>query len=389
MPLVFVHGVNTRDSDGHRDSVAKRANLFARVALRGLAENPSITDPYWGGDAARPAWGNASVPDGDYESFGIDDQTAVLVLEATGGIEDENPLLRLARRSLPEAVDLLWTLIPEDRSDAEVAELGAKTVAYAESHPAPGWLAEVSNDAQFLTRLELEVDAWDPAVVSPGEPDTWESFGVAEVWDRVREGAGRLLGLPGRAAGSVAIAAARAKIHGTLSLFIGDILVYLNRRTTADGSPGAIPSIVISALEEARAAVTPADPHVVAVGHSMGGNILYDALTHYRPDLRLDALVTVGSQVGVFEELKLFKASRSDIPSRTAPKVRTPPNVGHWINVFDRQDLLSFAGAAVFDPVLDFEYSTGATVFGAHTRYFERPSFHRRLNERLTDVLAP
>ena len=40
MPLVFVHGVNTRDSDGYGRSVAKRRDLFAKVALRGLADNP-------------------------------------------------------------------------------------------------------------------------------------------------------------------------------------------------------------------------------------------------------------------------------------------------------------------------------------------------------------
>ena len=43
---------------------------------------------------------------------------------------------------------------------------------------------------------------------------------------------------------------------------------------------------------------------LIAVGHSMGGVILYDLLSDPdKPlgDLKLDLLVTVGSQVGVFE----------------------------------------------------------------------------------------
>ena len=64
-------------------------------------------------------------------------------------------------------------------------------------------------------------------------------------------------------------------------------------------------------------------------------------------------------------------------------------NIKHWINVFDKQDILSFVAANVFADVEDFEYSTGASALGAHTSYFKRPSFHKRLNERLREHLEP
>jgi hypothetical protein len=386
VPLVFVHGVKTRDSAAYQRSVTQQRNMFARVALRGLAEDLHVSHPYWGDLAARPAWENASVPDGDFESFGADDQVALVVGEAVDGWADDNPLLSLARTDFLASLDLLWTLVPEARASSDLAELGAKAVAYADVNPVPPWLSDVNNDAQFLTRLAVEIDEWQPVATDAAHPEPWESFGLSDAWDGIREAAGRLVGLPGRAAGSAVLAVTRSKLHNVLSLFIGDVLVYLNTRGTSD-NPGPIPELVIRALQDAEGRRTDQDPFLVAVGHSMGGNILYDVLTHYLTNTRVDALVTVGSQVSVFEELKLFHASDARIPSNTEPTVAAPVNIGRWINVFDRQDILSFVGRKVFGAVEDFEYSTGASVVGAHSSYFARPSFHKRLNERLTEAL--
>ena len=196
------------------------------------------------------------------------------------------------------------------------------------------------------------------------------------------------MGLPARSVGSLVVAAKRAQIHATLSLFIGDILVYLKDRGTAS-NPGAIPRRVIQALDEANRARTAGDPYVVVVGHSMGGNILYDVLTHYRPDIEIDALITVGSQVGMFEEMKIFHESDPAIPATPTDRVSKPGGTKHWLNVFDTQDILSFVTAGVFSDVEDFLYSTGTSAMGAHGSYFKRPSFHKRLNERLTAAFGP
>ncbi|RYP87301.1 hypothetical protein EKO23_06810 [Nocardioides guangzhouensis] len=367
----------------------KQRDMLAGLGLRGLASTPTILHPYWGGEGAKPAWGGASLPDGSYESFGAGDQVAALVEEVAPGLEGPNPLLTLARRDLIIAVDLLWVLVPPDRSNAEVAELGAKAGTYAEAKGRPGWLDEVTNDQQFLTRLAVEVDAWQPQATSPVAATEWESFGVADVWDRVREGASRLVSTPSRVVGSAAVAAGRAKAQSAVALFLGDVLIYLDRRDDNAGRPGPITQVVIDAVDQALDAVTPADPHLVLMGHSMGGNILYDILTHYRPNLSVDALVTVGSQVPFFEELKLFQSSDASIPSPTIVKQALRSGIRHWLNIFDRQDILSFSGRAIFDRIEDLDYSTGASVLGAHTTYLERPSFHRRLNERLHAALVP
>jgi pimeloyl-ACP methyl ester carboxylesterase len=247
----------------------------------------------------------------------------------------------------------------------------------------------VDNDQQFLTQLQLAVDRWGATeAVGAAQPGEWESFGWSDVWATVREGAGRTVGLPARVAGSAVVAASRSKLHGHLARFMGDIFVYLDERGDRT-HPGPIPQIVIDAVAAAIAARTHDDPHVVIVGHSMGGNIVYDVLTHYRPDLEIDVLVTVGSQVGMFEEFKIFHESDEAVPVRPGDRVAKPANIKQWINVFDKQDILSFVAGKVFSGVEDFEYSTGASALGAHTSYFKRPSFHKRLNERLRKHLSP
>jgi len=387
MPLVFVHGVNVRDGDSYLDTVRNQHNLFARASLRGLVEHSTITHPYWGDLAADPKWHNACVPDGEYESFGAEDAVALTLEEAATAWPEENPILAIARRGLPDAVDVLWTLIPSREASPELAEMGARAVSYAESDPRPVWLQSVTNDQQFVTQLQINVNAWVPSSAGvAAQIGAWESFGSTDVWASVREGAARLVGIPGRAAGSVVVAATRSKVHGHLARFMGDIFVYLNERGD-HVHPGPIPRLMIDAIEAASDARTEDDPHVLLVCHSMGGNIVYDVLTHYRPDLEVDALVTVGSQVGMFEELKVFRESNVAVPRQGGDRVTKPTNVKHWLNVFDRQDILSFATSRIFAEVIDFEYSTGSSVLGAHTSYFKRPSFHKRLNERLTEAL--
>ena len=60
-----------------------------------------------------------------------------------------------------------------------------------------------------------------------------------------------------------------------------------------------------------------------------------------------------------------------------------PKNINRWLNVLDGNDVFSFRAESVFDGVTDFRYDTGFGQIAAHGGYFERPSFYRRLAERL------
>ena len=122
------------------------------------------------------------------------------------------------------------------------------------------------------------------------------------------------------------------------------------------------------------------------LGHSPGGVILYDVLTSVRKDVPVDALVTVGSQIALFEETKCLLASSEAYSKAKGNKVPRPPGCSRWINVFDHNDLLGFPASGVFEGVTDFHYTTGKGVLAAHSSYFVRPTFYHRLRLRMREA---
>jgi hypothetical protein len=161
------------------------------------------------------------------------------------------------------------------------------------------------------------------------------------------------------------------------------VFTYLNTRGDKD-APGEVACIVRDALREGVAKRTTEDSKLVVVAHSMGGNIVYDILTHFDPAITVDAFVTVGSQVALFKELKLYVEDKG-MPGGAGLTTK-PVNIGTWINVFDPLDVLGFAAEGVFAGVRDFAFATQASPLDAHSTYFIRPNFHARLRARLAEV---
>ena len=154
---------------------------------------------------------------------------------------------------------------------------------------------------------------------------------------------------------------------------------------TSDGKRGHMPSYN-ALLDDVEAVLKKAKEEHLEVplflyGHSMGGNIVYDLLPRELADVRIDLLVTAGTQVGFFEELKLFRDSDLGIPNATTPTVPRPENVARWINIFDHSDLLGYEVGSVIQGVEDFSYQTGS-LLKAHSQYFIQPGFHERLAAR-------
>lgn len=85
--------------------------------------------------------------------------------------------------------------------------------------------------------------------------------------------------------------------------FLGDALVYFAARGTA-AEPGPIVRRVLGGLEAAAGAQAErgGEPLVV-FSHSMGGQIIYDLVTHFLPTLdanaRIDFWAAASSQVGL------------------------------------------------------------------------------------------
>ncbi|MFF0738846.1 hypothetical protein ACFYVL_00450 [Streptomyces sp. NPDC004111] len=412
MPLVHVHGVATRLSDKEERTQAHRTALYRAVLGPVLTASPSaltVLNPYWGDSAAAFAWNHASLPVGrSVEKFGgeggdggsepdADAEVAAWLSVLTELSEDAGraPLVALARQSPEDAVDLLWAVVAEralpEEADA-LAALGARASSAARLASPEQWLSAQMTDGQLLDRLiaeaETEPDAGNGPVQSPAPV---ESFGRSRstghgradhrkaVW-RLREAVTRVGSAAPRGVSSGAMVL-RGWMHRQTSVFLGDVLTYLRQRET-DGARGAIARTVGDALAEGAKARTADDPLLVVVAHSMGGNIVYDLLSHLRPELECDVLVTVGSQVGLFAELGLLPAVPPPLDPAT-DRAPVPANVGHWINVYDTTDVLGFATGRIFERGEDFRYSTGRGLLHAHSGYFLRPSFHHRLAERL------
>lgn len=418
MPLVFVHGVAVRSGPSYDAGVAVRDALLRRYVLAGhhRADGAPVTilNPYWGELGGRLHWSGASLPLEDVEELGGEDADFVALdsgatpPDLTQSAAADARVLAVARRSLPEAVDLLWGAaalagagLPAatvDDDAARLAALAAPVARYAAANEHPAWLDEVRTDTELLTRLEREVDAFaapGARVPTPGPPapgaapaapgaqvaaaDEWESLGIGSAWQAVRRGLGRfstaVTGVVGRAASD----RLRPAVVPPLVKFLGDVFVYLHQQS---GAGGEIRDRVAAAIREAADLVEPSDPLVV-VAHSMGGNIVYDLLTEELADVPVALLVTAGTQVSFFEELKLFRCSDPDLPGPgAATPVARPANVARWVNVFDYADVLGFRLGAVIGGVEDYSYKTGSLV-KAHTEYYLQPSFYEHLGAHL------
>jgi len=107
----------------------------------------------------------------------------------------------------------------------------------------------------------------------------------------------------------------------------------------------------------------PGPVHVL--GHSLGGIMLVDLMSRDTPPPNVEKLITVGSQSPFF-----FAAGALDRLNDGKPGARpkTP-----WLNIYDRNDFLSFCAERIFKGVPgieDSEVSSGAPFPESHGAYF-------------------
>jgi pimeloyl-ACP methyl ester carboxylesterase len=115
---------------------------------------------------------------------------------------------------------------------------------------------------------------------------------------------------------------------------------------------------------------------VVVMAHSLGGIACVDLLVQ-QPRPRVKALVTFGSQAPLLYELG---ALRSLKPPGQLPN--TFPR--RWINVYDRDDLLSYLAAPIFKPVAkDLQARSGQPFPDSHSAYWDQRDVWERLAEEL------
>lgn len=389
--LLFVHGVANRSGPQYDKDVKARGRRFGETSFAGVPLQ--IIDAYWGGFGANPKWDLACIPNvrKEYQDLGLNED--LLDKEAAHFVDDEVPhsttIVNAARANLVAtvaalSVEDLTTLQAADDEPALIeAELfWAAAAAYSERVGAPDWLDEVADDGEFVSELRRQV----VPLVSKTDLGVFDAIGGA-----VRRLGGALSNLVNAPLARVG----RERASPALAIFLGDVFRYLR-----DAKPRAdIRKVVLDDLTAAARAAKASSTPLIVVGHSMGGIILYDLLTdetamkaveaELKAPLLIDVLLTVGSQVALFEELNLYTSSEVDRSRQAAPpmnRVPRPARAKIWWNAFDRMDVLSFLAETVFDDVSDLEVDTIAGVAGAHTAYFTNMVFYQRLNARLRKI---
>ncbi|MCX5403738.1 alpha/beta fold hydrolase [Streptomyces sp. NBC_00335] len=123
----------------------------------------------------------------------------------------------------------------------------------------------------------------------------------------------------------------------------------------------------------------------VLIGHSLGGIALVDLLAlaaaRGEPVPGVELLVTVGSQAPFLHELGALAG--------IVPGTRLPYAFPRWLNVYDRQDVLSYLAEPVFpgDPrVSDQEIASRQPFPACHSAYWKQDSLYARIEQAVAEA---
>lgn len=399
MPIVFVHGVNNRKEDAdYEPSRARIEQSLRNILAPDLdidAKALSVSFPYWGGDGVKFRWNQASLPTSktnvkalNLKLTGLQAAEYELWIQEVQAQNGGKPLVLgdISRqdKGFERAVDLVWdaaSIVAQTKEGyQEVLNRYKASREYAAT-TIPKWAIQQPplTNQQFIDRLNQEIA---PLLNEPGALAV-QAMGLKDWWASLGEAVNRLGSAPSDAITAFALTRARESLHAKATRFLGDIFVYLNTHQGAK-APGAIAGVIMDALRQADHARNPTDDKLIIIGHSLGGVILYDILTYFDTNIKVDLFATIGSQIAVFEEMALYRASKSGVPANPpADRLDKPINVEKWVNVFDTNDIFSFRAEGVFNGVKDYKYDTGYGLLEAHGGYFSRPSFYKRLAKHL------
>jgi hypothetical protein len=438
MPLIFIHGVNVRDYDkDYLKNCKTRERLIKHYLLEPLAAKGSrfkqidIVNSYWGKYGVNAKWQFQSLPsvkilehlggntletpksDFELQQLLTPSESESSQLEHLGG--NKQRLKTSASKDLTRFIEVVllpiiyseMNLIDEAEEEPEregelEALLAVAGLEVATNSDIKQDVEKANTDEEVIELLTKKVqERFEELVLSsnlvsskdlPLGNERLERLGqrrlprwLQEVNDRIGELFDRSKNVHVRALTIGVLQQFREDLHLKISRFLGDVFVYLNERGSNE-KPGPIISTVLEYINIACQNKHHSNEPLIVITHSMGGNILYDILTYYQPTLQVDVWVSVGGQVGNFEEMKIFKASNKDIG--IPYKVESlKEKVGYWLNVYDPADIFSFKAAPIFVDVQDVEYLTGASLLQPHDTYFKRPSFYRMLYQHLEQAL--
>ncbi|OLV16220.1 hypothetical protein [Deinococcus marmoris] len=278
MSILYVHGVAIREGDQPQWATLKRLTHGAlwdevRAALQThVAPSVNPADPqgvntdwvYWGDLGASPAHASHQQPEWFPPDHPLTLDAAALADALERGLRPEVPADRW-----PDLVDVCWAV----SQDAGVR-------AVIGNAPAAGrWPVALS-----AVRARLGLDG-------------------VHLPQRLR--------LRRRQDVRHAMQDLRRPLKGFIPYFVGDALEYFTSRGNPQ-QPGLIAVRVLAALKKSWQLSQERSEPLVIVTHSMGGQLIYDALTGFIPadpelsDLRAAVWCAAASQVGPCKALGLF-----------------------------------------------------------------------------------
>ncbi len=157
----------------------------------------------------------------------------------------------------------------------------------------------------------------------------------------------------------------RAVLSDAAYPFAGDILLYQRR---GEEIRRFIETAIRQAYEESNG------ERAVLLAHSLGGIACFDLLAEKDYSPQVEAFITVGSQAPLLYEMDCLHGLRCDQP--------LPPHFPRWLNVYDRQDLLSYVGGKIFPGrVEDFEVRSRQPFPQSHSAYWKIEKLWRKVAE--------
>ncbi|MFG2623192.1 hypothetical protein ACGFXC_36860 [Streptomyces sp. NPDC048507] len=253
---------------------------------------------------------------------------------------------------------------------AEAARAAARAASQAEALELAAALARAVTAAALA-----EAASGAEADCTAAERDRLVELLTARLGGDARVPGGRAAAVLGRLAMRVTTQPLLNAWRGSLTVgaapALGDILRYQARG--AD----------LRAFLHARIADAPGP--TVLIGHSLGGIALVDLLALAAasggPVPGAALLVTVGSQAPYLYELGALTA--------LAPGSPLPYGFPRWLNVYDRQDVLSYLAGPVFpgDPrVSDHEISSRQPFPASHSAYWKQKSLYERIERAVAEA---
>lgn len=192
---------------------------------------------------------------------------------------------------------------------------------------------------------EAIMAASDDAEASPADADAPLFTTRSGLSDRVRRVVESIDNMLGKVIGN-SLGTFNQRLRGAVahpfSLFFGDIFVY-------QAGKDKLQQRIWDEINAHAPGYGTAGRPIHAIGHSLGGLLLFDAAVRPKDDpkrLYLKSLTTFGSQPAFFHILD----QRPELAAyRRGQKVRLPETIGRWTNLWDAMDLLAFTASTVFE----------------------------------------